>query len=276
MSLAGSNGKSGAAASREISLACQQTMQARIRVRDRHGSCPETNGHYYRHLAMIFPSRSQLASKQITRTGRAEAVTKEGLAATLLPARQPDRMGQRHPLRPVRPRSRPGPLRNGSLCCISTRMWALPFFAKDQELVADELAAAADEDRWAAGQACPLLLAAAGRGASEPQAVRATCCRGSGRCLCREGNADGPDSQCTRVAEDRRGRGVAKKPSAVAGTARSGRFEGRSGSERSTERGSSAKTVAARRGSPARDHRDSHGDPGKRNTPMTPPERICG
>ena len=34
---------------------------------------------------MIFPSRSQLASKQITRTGRAEAVTKEGLAATLLP-----------------------------------------------------------------------------------------------------------------------------------------------------------------------------------------------
>ena len=33
---------------------------------------------------MIFPSRSQLASKQITRTGRAEAVTKEGLAATLL------------------------------------------------------------------------------------------------------------------------------------------------------------------------------------------------
>ena len=42
------------------------------------------------------------------------------------PARQPDRMGQRHSLRPVRPRSRPGPLRNGFLCCISTRMWALP------------------------------------------------------------------------------------------------------------------------------------------------------
>ena len=41
MSLAGSNGKSGAAASRKISLACQQTMQARIRVRDRHGSCPK-------------------------------------------------------------------------------------------------------------------------------------------------------------------------------------------------------------------------------------------
>ena len=28
---------------------------------------------------MIFPSRSQLASKQITRTGRARAVTKEGI-----------------------------------------------------------------------------------------------------------------------------------------------------------------------------------------------------
>ena len=43
---------------------------------------------------------------------------------------------------------------------------------KHQELVADELAAAADEDRRAAGQACPLLLVAAGRGASEPAAVR--------------------------------------------------------------------------------------------------------
>ena len=32
---------------------------------------------------MIFPSRSQLASKQIRRTGRAEAVTKEGSDATL-------------------------------------------------------------------------------------------------------------------------------------------------------------------------------------------------
>ena len=29
-------------------------------------------------------------------------------------------MGQRHSLRPVRPRSRPGPLRNGSLCCVGS------------------------------------------------------------------------------------------------------------------------------------------------------------
>ena len=33
---------------------------------------------------MILPSRSQLASKQITRTGRAEAVAEEGIDATLL------------------------------------------------------------------------------------------------------------------------------------------------------------------------------------------------
>ena len=43
---------------------------------------------------------------------------------------------------------------------------------KDQELVADELAAAADEDRRSARQARPLLLVALGRRASEPEAVR--------------------------------------------------------------------------------------------------------
>ena len=49
---------------------------------------------------MIFPSRSQLASQQITRTGRAGAV--EGLAATLLPARQSGdisfMLAERHPI----------------------------------------------------------------------------------------------------------------------------------------------------------------------------------
>ncbi len=44
--------------------------------------------------------------------------------------------------------------------------------ATDQELVADELATPLDEDGWSAGQARAVLLAAAGRGASEPQAVR--------------------------------------------------------------------------------------------------------
>ena len=41
-----------------------------------------------------------------------------------------------------------------------------------KRLVAHELAAAADEDRRPAGQARALLLVAAGRGASEPAAVR--------------------------------------------------------------------------------------------------------
>ena len=43
-----------------------------------------TNARYYRHPDILFPSRSQLASKQTTRTGRAGAVTKEGIDATLL------------------------------------------------------------------------------------------------------------------------------------------------------------------------------------------------
>ena len=44
--------------------------------------------------------------------------------------------------------------------------------AQDQELVADELATQVDEDRRSASQARAVLLAAAGRRAFEPQAVR--------------------------------------------------------------------------------------------------------
>ena len=172
---------------------------------------------------MIFPSRNQLASKQIRRTGRAEAVAKEGLAATLLPGRQPDQMGQRHSLRPVRPRSCPGALRNGSLCCISTRMWALPWTAEqDQELVADELATQVDEDRRSAGQARAVLLAAAGRRAFEPQAVRRHAGAACGATCAGRLAPTARTSWRTRVAEDRRERDVAQKPSAVAGTAQSG------------------------------------------------------
>ena len=40
------------------------------------------------------------------------------------------------------------------------------------ELVADELATTTGEDRGAAGEACPLLLASAGGRTSEPAAVR--------------------------------------------------------------------------------------------------------
>ena len=86
----------------------------------------ETNGHYYRHLAMIFPSRKPIG-KQADQTDGASGGCHQGRPGrNPAPARQPDQMGQRHSLRPVRPRSCPGPLRNGSLCCISTRMWALP------------------------------------------------------------------------------------------------------------------------------------------------------
>ena len=42
----------------------------------------------------------------------------------------------------------------------------------DRELVANEPAATSGQDRWAAGQACPLLLAATCRGASASTPVR--------------------------------------------------------------------------------------------------------
>src|SRR5260370_34163253 len=43
---------------------------------------------------------------------------------------------------------------------------------EDWELVADELAAAAGEDGWSAGETCALLLAVAGRRTFESEAVR--------------------------------------------------------------------------------------------------------
>ena len=43
--------------------------------------------------------------------------------------------------------------------------------AEHRQLVPDEFAAAVGQDGRAAGQACPLLLAAAGRGASTPTPV---------------------------------------------------------------------------------------------------------
>ena len=77
---------------------------------------------------MIFPRLgSELASKQIRRTGRVEAVTKEGLAATLLPGRQPDRVEERHPLRRDQDRLRQAQDAR-SLACISTRIWSVPLY----------------------------------------------------------------------------------------------------------------------------------------------------
>ena len=88
--------------------------------------------------AMIFPSRSQVGKQADQRDGasggchqgrpgRNPATASPSWIGPELPGREPDQMGQRHSLRPVRPRSCRGALRNGSLCCISTRMWALPF-----------------------------------------------------------------------------------------------------------------------------------------------------
>ena len=44
--------------------------------------------------------------------------------------------------------------------------------AEDQELVANQFAAALGQDRRTAGETCALLLAAIGRGALEPEAVQ--------------------------------------------------------------------------------------------------------
>ena len=54
----------------------------------------------------------------------------------------------------------------------ATHWTRLGLATANQELVADELAAPADEDGRTAGQACSLLLAAVGRGAPQPEAVR--------------------------------------------------------------------------------------------------------
>ena len=55
-------------------------------------------------------------------------------------------------------------------------------------MVVDELAAAADEDGRQAGRVREVLLAADGRRASRPEALRRDCRGGSGRCPRREGH----------------------------------------------------------------------------------------
>ena len=90
-----------------------------------HGRMTQNNtgGGFYRHLAMTLPSQSQFDSA-LTKTDLAEIFKCRKIRTTgallrirssreAAAARQPDRMGQRHSLRPVRPRSRPGPLATG-------------------------------------------------------------------------------------------------------------------------------------------------------------------
>src|SRR5712692_7522321 len=51
-------------------------------------------------------------------------------------------------------------------------MATISIAAEDQEVVADQFTAAVGEERRTAGETCEVLLALAGRGASESEAVR--------------------------------------------------------------------------------------------------------
>ena len=87
-----------------------------------------------------------------------------------------------------------------------------------KKLVADELAASADEDGRTAREARAILLVAACGGASEPEVVRRHAAADLGATCARRVTSTARNSQRTRVAEGRRGRGVAKGPSGFAGT----------------------------------------------------------
>ena len=116
----------------------------------------------------------------------------------------------------------------------------------NQELVADELAAPADEDGRTAGQTCSLLLAAVGRGTPQPEAVRRNTGADLGATCAGRLAPTARTRQLTRVAEGRRGRGFAKKPSAFAETAQSGSIRRPEQQREESKRGSSAKTVVWR------------------------------
>ena len=90
--------------------------------------------------------------------------------------------------------------------------------AANQKLVADELAASANEDGRTAREARAILLVAACGGPSEPQAVRRHTAADLGATCAGRVTSTTRNSQRTRVAEGRRGRGVAKGPSGFAGT----------------------------------------------------------
>ena len=118
--------------------------------------------------------------------------------------------------------------------------------AANQELVADQPTAPADEDRRSTGQARPVLLAVVGRRASEPQAVRPDARAACGATCAGRLAPTARTSQRMRVTEGRRGRGVAKRPFAVVGTSQSGNIRRTEQSERGIEGGSSPKTGTPR------------------------------
>ena len=118
--------------------------------------------------------------------------------------------------------------------------------AANQELVANQPAAPADEDRRSAGQARPVLLAVVGRWASEPQAVRPDARTACGATCAGRLAPTARTSQRMRVTEGRRGRGVAKRPFAVVGTAQSGNIR-RTEQQRKGYRGCSSPKPGAPR-----------------------------
>ena len=110
--------------------------------------------------SMSLPSRSVV--RFYNKRGTAEQWIKEGKQATHWTRLSCHRFrGQRSATATERAGLQPGQL-------VATARTA----EQDQELVADELATQVDEDRRSAGQARAVLLAVAGRGVSEPQAVR--------------------------------------------------------------------------------------------------------
>ena len=109
---------------------------------------------------MVLPSRSVV--RFYNKRGTAEQWIKEGKQATHWDAAVvPSFPGERSAPTTERPGLQPG--QPVAQTCPA---------AADQALVADESPAAASENRGPAGEACAVLLAPAGRGASDPAAVR--------------------------------------------------------------------------------------------------------
>ena len=118
--------------------------------------------------------------------------------------------------------------------------------ATDQELVADELATSADQDRRSAAQARTVLLAATGGGASQPEAVRRDAGEDLGATCAGRLTRRAQSSRNGEVAERQGRSGVGRGAAGAAERLDQTRSEGWTGEERRFERESSAKNVAPR------------------------------
>ena len=118
--------------------------------------------------------------------------------------------------------------------------------AANQELVADKLAAPADEDGRQIGQAHPVLLVVVGRRPSEPQAVRPDAGAACGATCAGRLTRRAQSSRNGEVAERQGRSGVGRGAAGAAERLDQTRSEGWTGEERRFERESSAKNVAPR------------------------------